>query len=370
MVAHSTNHDWLSKVQEDVLEPDLPICDPHHHLWDRKGGVRRAICSTRSWRTPAPVTTSSPPCSSSAARCSRPTGRRLSLRRRDRVRERHRGDERLRPLRQDARRRRHRRHRRPAPGRRRGRRARRADRRRRRPLPRHPPRRGLGRRSPPCPNHRTNPPRGPARCATTSAPASRTWRRAGSRFEAWCYHPQIPDVTALARAFPDTTIILDHFGGPLGVGPYAGKRERGLRGVARAHHRAGDAARTSWPSSAGINMEINGFGWHERPAAAVQPGAGRRDAALLRVHHREVRRRPLHVRVELPGRQGELQLHGAVELVQAPDARATRPPRRPSSSTTPRRASIACRLNARRASIPATTSPMASAAVSPGLSMP
>jgi predicted TIM-barrel fold metal-dependent hydrolase len=42
-------------------------------------------------------------------------------------------------------------------------------------------------------------------------------------FEAWCYHRQIPDVTVLARAFPDTTIILDHFGGPVGVGSYAGR---------------------------------------------------------------------------------------------------------------------------------------------------
>src|SRR4030095_8168351 len=38
-------------------------------------------------------------------------------------------------------------------------------------------------------------------------------------FEGWCYHPQIPELADLARAFPDTTIILNHFGGPLGVGP-------------------------------------------------------------------------------------------------------------------------------------------------------
>jgi hypothetical protein len=48
-------------------------------------------------------------------------------------------------------------------------------------------------------------------------------------FGAWCYHHQIPDVTALARAFPTTTIILNHFGGPLGIGPYAGQGRRGLR---------------------------------------------------------------------------------------------------------------------------------------------
>ena len=43
----------------------------------------------------------------------------------------------------------------------------------------------------------------------------------GLSFEAWQYHPQLPEVTALARAFPDTAIILNHVGGPLGVGPYS-----------------------------------------------------------------------------------------------------------------------------------------------------
>ena len=35
MVTRSTNHDWLALTAEAPLEPDLPICDPHHHLWDR-----------------------------------------------------------------------------------------------------------------------------------------------------------------------------------------------------------------------------------------------------------------------------------------------------------------------------------------------
>jgi predicted TIM-barrel fold metal-dependent hydrolase len=42
----------------------------------------------------------------------------------------------------------------------------------------------------------------------------------GLSFEAWQYHPQLAEVTALAQAFPDTAIILNHVGGPLGVGPY------------------------------------------------------------------------------------------------------------------------------------------------------
>ena len=29
-----TNDDWLALTHEDALEPDLPICDPHHHLWE------------------------------------------------------------------------------------------------------------------------------------------------------------------------------------------------------------------------------------------------------------------------------------------------------------------------------------------------
>lgn len=28
---------WLATLQEEVLEPDLPIIDPHHHLWVRNG---------------------------------------------------------------------------------------------------------------------------------------------------------------------------------------------------------------------------------------------------------------------------------------------------------------------------------------------
>ena len=43
-------------------------------------------------------------------------------------------------------------------------------------------------------------------------------------FECFVFHHQIPQVAELARAAPQTTIVLDHVGTPLGVGPYAGKR--------------------------------------------------------------------------------------------------------------------------------------------------
>jgi predicted TIM-barrel fold metal-dependent hydrolase len=87
--------------------------------------------------------------------------------------------------------------------------------------------------------------------------------RYGMSFEAWCYHPQMKELIDLARAFPETTIILNHFGGPLGVGPYAGKHAEILpqwrKDIAELSTCGNVVAKLG-----GINMEINGFGWHER----------------------------------------------------------------------------------------------------------
>ena len=47
----------------------------------------------------------------------------------------------------------------------------------------------------------------------------------GLSFDAWLFHPQIGELADLARAFPDTGIVLDHCGGPIGVGSYANRRE-------------------------------------------------------------------------------------------------------------------------------------------------
>ena len=44
----------------------------------------------------------------------------------------------------------------------------------------------------------------------------------GLSFDAIVYHPQLPELADLAKAFPDLTIILNHVGRPLGIGPYAG----------------------------------------------------------------------------------------------------------------------------------------------------
>jgi L-fuconolactonase len=47
----------------------------------------------------------------------------------------------------------------------------------------------------------------------------------GLVLDAWCYHPQLQDVIDLARAVPQATICMCHVGGVLGYGAYAGKKD-------------------------------------------------------------------------------------------------------------------------------------------------
>ena len=85
----------------------------------------------------------------------------------------------------------------------------------------------------------------------------------GLTFEAWAYHHQVREVTALARAFPETTIIADHFIGPVGIGPYTHRRDEIFEAW-----KADFAELATCPNVVaklgGINMAINGFAWHHR----------------------------------------------------------------------------------------------------------
>ena len=47
----------------------------------------------------------------------------------------------------------------------------------------------------------------------------------GLSFDAWMYHTQLGELIDLAHSFPETPIVLDHVGGTIGLGPYAGKRD-------------------------------------------------------------------------------------------------------------------------------------------------
>src|SRR5689334_4151383 len=85
----------------------------------------------------------------------------------------------------------------------------------------------------------------------------------GLSFESWQYHPQLPDAIDLARAFPNTTIILNHVGGVLGVGPYRGRRQEILAGWKKD---IGELAKCPNVNVklGGIGMTSFGFDLHER----------------------------------------------------------------------------------------------------------
>lgn len=88
-------------------------------------------------------------------------------------------------------------------------------------------------------------------------------------FEAWQYHPQLPQVIELARAFPKQPIVLDHVGGPLGIGPYAGRREAIFAAWAGNIRELADCPNVV-VKLGGLGMAICGFEFHKREA---KPGS-------------------------------------------------------------------------------------------------
>jgi len=85
----------------------------------------------------------------------------------------------------------------------------------------------------------------------------------GLSYDTWHYHLQNREFLDLVRAVPETTIVLDHFGTPLGVGPYAGHRQQIFE-----HWRAdiAEIARCEnvFAKLGGPAMPDNGFGWNLR----------------------------------------------------------------------------------------------------------
>ena len=91
----------------------------------------------------------------------------------------------------------------------------------------------------------------------------------GLTFDTWHYHHQNAAFADLARTVPATTMILDHFGTPLGVGPYAERRdeifEQWKKDIADIAGCPNVVAKLG-----GLAMPDNGFGWNrrQRPASS------------------------------------------------------------------------------------------------------
>jgi len=263
MTAQSDNHAWLQKRTEAALEPELPIVDPHHHLWDfRKGSVQARyflhemlddmsgghnIRSTVFIECGTMFRNSGP----DAFKCVGETEFVKGIAAMSESGEY--GDTRVAAgivgtvdlklgdisgdvL--DA-------HIEAASGRFRGIRL-----------------GALWHEHDIIRNHRTNPPehlllRDDFRTGFKHlAPRNLT-------FEAWVCHEQIPDVTNLARAFPETTIILDHFGGPLAIGPYAGREDEVFE-IWKGYVNELATCPNVMAKLGGLNMDINGYHWEDR----------------------------------------------------------------------------------------------------------
>ena len=83
-------------------------------------------------------------------------------------------------------------------------------------------------------------------------------------FEAWCYHPQIPEVTDLAQKHPNNRIILDHFGGPIGIGPYASQKDEVFEEWKKSIDNLAECENVS-AKLGGLNMFVNGYFWQDKP---------------------------------------------------------------------------------------------------------
>ena len=82
-------------------------------------------------------------------------------------------------------------------------------------------------------------------------------------------HTQIRELTELAAAYSDTTIILDHFGGPVGIGPYEGKLEENFAQW-RADITELAKCQNVVAKLGGINMELNGLDGTNRAARPLR----------------------------------------------------------------------------------------------------
>ncbi len=264
MVGKSTNEAWLAQVQETALEPDLPICDPHHHLWDGASqhiqprylldeivadvygghnivstvfiecgamfkadgpenfrcvgetefvnGIAAMSASGRYGKTRIAagiIGTVDPRIGDATADV---LDAQIAV-----------GGGRFRGIRRGA----------------------------------------FWHASPEVENHRTQPPEG----LLLREDFRRGFKHLAPRkltFEIWCAHTQIPDAVSLARAFPDTVLILDHFGGPIGIGPYKGKADEVFADWKGKIDELAKCQNVN-VKLGGLNMHVNGYGWENNP---------------------------------------------------------------------------------------------------------
>ena len=82
-------------------------------------------------------------------------------------------------------------------------------------------------------------------------------------FEAWQYHHQINQVTKMAETLPDLKIVLNHFSGPIGIGPYANKKDE-IFEIWKKDITQLAKHTNVYAKLGGLAMPINGYEFHKQ----------------------------------------------------------------------------------------------------------
>ena len=136
-------------------------------------------------------------------------------------------------------------------------------------------------------------------------------------FEAWMFHSQLGDLIDLARVFPETKIVLNHIGGALGVGPYADKRKEVFEEWRTQISKLGQFPNV-YIKLGGLGMpSLMGFEMGQQAQAPSSEQLAQAWRPYIETCIEAFGPRPLDVREQLPGRQGNVQLFKSVERLQA-----------------------------------------------------
>ncbi len=94
----------------------------------------------------------------------------------------------------------------------------------------------------------------------------------GLTFDAWVFESQLGEALDLARAFPEQPIVLDHCGGILGLGAYAGKLDQRFAGWRQAIRDLADCPN--------VTVKLGGLGMAQVQLPSKGPAAGVGSEAL------------------------------------------------------------------------------------------
>jgi predicted TIM-barrel fold metal-dependent hydrolase len=85
----------------------------------------------------------------------------------------------------------------------------------------------------------------------------------GLSLDVWCFHTQLAEVIDVCKAFPNLPIVVDHVGGPLGIGPHKDKREE-VYAIWIEHIRALSKIPNVFLKIGGLGMRFTGYEFHKQ----------------------------------------------------------------------------------------------------------